>query len=205
MEITMHTSNQVKERSSRALTDLLYFVYESCKQGDIEIAEYLGLSMDTIRSLDKLESHQVNGITQHYMKGKCALELFNIDTDKLGQVIENVASVDRQQEKLVDEYLKRGASNQMLQEMFGLRSTQVASRKRLLGIETARGRKAYLNEEDERLIFDSWLANLKIADERERYLVVSYDTNINLALVFKAVSEIKEMKEMKSFRKQKIA
>jgi len=77
--------------------------------------------------------------------------------------------------------------------MFGLRSTQVASRKRFLNVPTVKGRLPATTLDEQRRVYDSWLANIAIADNRQRMLVVAKSTGIPLSQIYREVQIIEQV------------
>ena len=81
----------------------------------------------------------------------------------------------------------------MMAELFGMRSTQVASRKKFLNLPTVKGRLPVSTLEEQRQIYDAWLDSIKIADYRERLLYVARATNLSMSKIYREVQEIEEI------------
>ena len=81
----------------------------------------------------------------------------------------------------------------MMAELFGMRSTQVASRKKFLNLPTVKGRLPVSTLEEQRHIYDAWLDSIKIADYRERLLYVARATNLSMSKIYREVQEIEEI------------
>ena len=192
----MVVNARIKEDSSRAISALLCHVLEATRQGDVDLAKSLGFDIDTIRNLDKLKADQISNLSHSYLRDKCALGIFQIDTAKMSRIIEIAAEETRTYE-LIDEYLGRGACKLMMRDLFGLRSTQVANRKRLLNIPTIKGRLSVISVEEEQKIYDAWLASIEIGDIRERYLAVAVRTGLSLSKIYRVVLEIEEIEVQK--------
>ena len=185
----MAASGKMKEDSSRALMTLLVGLLDACRQGETDVAESLGLDMNTIRCLDKLKADQIATVSRHYLRDLCAVEIFNIDRGKLSKSIDNAVKKNRTHE-LIDQYLSLGACKSMMRSLFGLRSTQISARKRFLDVSTVKGRPTINSHEVELRIYNSWLRGIEITDVRERYLAVAKDTGVSLAKIYRFVLEL---------------
>ena len=188
----MALSTKLKDESSRFISSLLLSALEGCQQGDMELAERLGLSIETMQKLDKLRADQIFNISGNYVRDLSALEVFQIDSSKISRIIELAAEETRQYE-MIDEFLRRGACKTMMAELFGMRSTQVASRKKFLNLPTVKGRLPVSTLEEQRQIYDAWLDTIKIADYRERLLYVARATNLSMSKIYREVQEIEEI------------
>lgn len=193
----MAVNAKIREISSRAISSLLCNVLEATRQGDVDLAESLGFNINTIRNLDKLKADQISNLSHSYLRDKCALGIFRIDTEKMARIIE-IAAEEIRTFELTDEYLIHGACKLMMRELFGLRSTQVANRKRLLNIPTVKGRIAFVSVEEERRIYDAWLVSIEMTDVRERYLQVAKNTGLSLSKIYRVVQEIEEIEVQKT-------
>lgn len=188
----MALSTKLKDESSRFISSLLLSALEGCQQGDMELAERLGLSIETMQKLDRLRADQIFNISGNYVRDLSALEVFQIDSSKISRIIELAAEETRQYE-MVDEFLRRGACKTMMAELFGMRSTQVASRKKFLNLPTVKGRLPVPTLEEQRQIYDAWLDSIKIADYRERLLYVARATNLSMSKIYREVQKIEEI------------
>lgn len=197
----MALSTKLKDESSRFISSLLLSALEGCQQGDMELAERLGLSIETMQKLDRLRADQIFNISGNYVRDLRALEVFQIDSSKISRIIELAAEETRQYE-MIDEFLRRGACKTMMAELFGMRSTQVASRKKFLNLPTVKGRLPVSTLEEQRQIYDAWLDSIKIADYRERLLYVARATNLSMSKIYREVQEIEEITNKSSQSKK---
>lgn len=197
----MALSTKLKDESSRFISSLLLSALEGCQQGDMELAERLGLSIETMQKLDRLRADQIFNISGNYVRDLSALEVFQIDSSKISRIIELAAEETRQYE-MIDEFLRRGACKTMMAELFGMRSTQVASRKKFLNLPTVKGRLPVSTLEEQRQIYDAWLDSIKIADYRERLLYVARATNLSMSKIYREVQEIEEITNKSSQSKK---
>lgn len=192
----MSFNTKIKDDSSRAISTLLLFVLDSCRKGDTGTASEFGLDIDSMRLLEKLKPDQINHLSNSYLREKSAYEIFNLDLNKLSFMIERAAA-DSDLYEVCDEYLRLGASKNMMRDLFGMRSTQVANRKKFLNIKSVLGRMTVVTHDEQRLIYDSWLANIKETDFRLRLLNVARSTSLPLFKVYNVVNEIEEVKNPK--------
>lgn len=195
----MALNNKLREESSRAISSILITALEACRQGDVELVEGLGLSLETMQKLDTLKADQIANISGNYMRDQSVMELFQFNTQKMAKIIE-IASEETKQFEMVDEYLRRGACKKMMNELFGMRSTQVANRKRFLSIPTVKGRITVTTLDEQREIYNSWLASIKTPDYRERLLIVSKETGLMLSKVYREVLVIEEIQNQSNKR-----
>lgn len=193
-------NNRIKEESSRIISLLLVAALEACRQGEIELAEQFGLSIDSMRNLDQLKADEILRLANLYMRDICAMDIFCLDGQKLERLV-NAAIEERKENALIDEYLRRGACKGMMEELFGLRSTQIANRKKFLNIPSIRGRLSVITVEEERKIYYSWLEHLKRKpDYRERLLAVSKETELPLSKVYRVIKVVEEVKNQERER-----
>lgn len=194
-------NNKLKDESSRAISSLLVSTLEACRQGDVNLAEGLGLSLQTVRLLDSLKADQITNISGNYMRDQTPLELFKIDSVKISKIIE-IAAEESKLYEMIDEFLRHGACKKMMLELFGLRSTQVANRKRYLNLPTVKGRLTTITTEEGRAIYDCWLVNMKVNDLRQRLLTTSKATGLTLSKVYKFVQEAEEITNQINSKRQ---
>jgi hypothetical protein len=195
----MALNNKLREESSRAISSILITALEACRQGDVELVEGLGLSLETMQKLDTLKADQIANISGNYMRDQSVMDLFQFNKEKMAKIIE-IASEETKQFEMVDEYLRRGACKKMMNELFGMRSTQVANRKRFLSIPTVKGRITVTTLDEQREIYNFWLASIKTPDYRERLLIVSKETGLMLSKVYREVLVIEEIQNQSNKR-----
>lgn len=188
----MTLNSRLKDESSRVVSSLLVSALEACRQGDVDLAEGLGLSIQTMQLLDRLKPDQIANLSGNYMRDLCALELFRIDSVRISRIIE-IAAQESKTYEMIDEFLRRGACKKMMGELFGLRSTQIANRKKFLNLPTIKGRLSVCTVAEERSIYDAWLATIKIPDYRLRLLTVAQSTELTLSKIYRVVQEIEEI------------
>ena len=188
---------RLKDDSSRFISSLLLSALEGCQQGDMELADKLGLSIETMQKLDSLKAEQIFSVSGNYVRDLCAFEFLNVDSMRISRIIE-IAAEETKQYEMIDEFLRRGACKSMMAELFGIRSTQVASRKKFLNLPTVKGRLPASTLEEQHLIYDAWLASIKTADFRERLLYVAKNTGLSISKVYRDIQEIEKIQNIPS-------
>ena len=187
----MTLATRYAEECTRVVSALLLDVIDNSRQGDIELAESLGLGIDTINMLHKLKPEQLHSLSKTYMKTKVGKSVLGIDATTISNII-NAAANESEMLDVLDEYIIHGASKRMVKDFFGIRSTQFAARKRILGVPTTRGRKKYITDDEKREIYDAF-TETKEPDERRKYLEVAKKTNQSLHNVYVIIQEIEEI------------
>ena len=197
----MINSHRAKERSATFLSEVLLEAAASCREGDFRLAEALGFEIDDIRELEALNPADIHRAAKNSSRDCCAFEAVKVNTNQLKLIVSSANRATTQQE-MIDRFIKAGACNAMLDALFGARSSHIANRKRLLGLEVSKGKKrAYPTVEQEQVVYSSWLANLHIADVKDRYLAVHNETGEKLAIIYKVTESIIEVTPNKAARK----
>ena len=189
----MYLDKAAYEDLTRAISNLLLCALESCRQGDYGLATKLGLQLETLQNLDSLKADQVLRLASIYMKGMAILEVMKLDSTRIAKIIDlevEQATVQQMQ----DQFLARGACKTMMNDLFGMRSTAVANRKRFLNIETIKGRNRISTEIEQRHIFDAWIESIEVADVRERLLYVAGATSLPLSAIYRETNEIEQIR-----------
>ncbi|MDF1746475.1 MAG: hypothetical protein P1V19_22450, partial [Gimesia sp.] len=96
----MALSTKLKDESSRFISSMLLSALEACRQGDVELAEGLGLTIETMQKLDRLKADQIFNISGNYVRDVCALEVLRIDGVKISRIIELAAEETKQYEMM---------------------------------------------------------------------------------------------------------
>jgi len=195
----MLLNSKLREESSRAISSILVTALEACRQGDVELVENLGLSLETMQLLDQLKADQISNISGNYMRDQTLMDVFTFNSEKMAKIIE-IAAEETKQFELVDEYLRRGACKKMMNDLFGMRSTQIANRKKFLGIPTVKGRITVTTSDEQHQVYDAWLAAIKTPDYRERLLLVSTETGLMLSKIYREVLIIEEIQNQSNKR-----
>lgn len=188
----MAVNQKIKEESSRIISTLLVCALEDCREGDMELAEGLGLSVKTMQELDRLKPDQVTRLSGRYMRGLSGLDVISLNAEILSKRIEQEAAITRDYE-MIDEFILRGACKTMMKDLFGLRQTQTANRKRFLNYPTVKGRLPSPSDDEKRSIYYSWLKSINTPDFRDRLLFVARDTEQPLSRIYREVQIIEEV------------
>jgi hypothetical protein len=195
----MLLNNKLRDESSRAISSILVTALEACRQGDVELVENLGLSLETMQKLDQLKADQILNISGNYMRDQSLMDVFNFNSEKMAKIIE-IAAKETKLFEMIDEYLRRGACKKMMHDLFGMRSTQIANRKKFLSIPTVKGRITVTTLDEQRQVYDVWLAAIKIPDYRDRLLLVSKETGLMMSKIYREVQIIEEIQNQSNKR-----
>lgn len=195
----MVLSSKLREESSRAISSILVTALEACRQGDVELIENLGLSLETMHKLDQLKADQISNISGNYMRDQTLMDVFSFNSEKMARIIE-IAAEETKQFEMVDEFLRRGACKKMMNDLFGMRSTQIANRKKFLSIPTVKGRITVTTLDEQRQVYGAWLTAIKTPDYRERLLLVSKQTGLMLSKIYREVLIIEEIQNQSNKR-----
>lgn len=149
---------------NRVTRALLVQVQDHLKQGNINKAKSLGFTDDELRIVSRLSSSQIESISS---SGLSVVRL-EIDHNNFKSLINRVQE-DEDREQLADQMLLLGASGLMMNDFFGLSSSEVASRRILLGITSKRGRRQalYNDEAAEKEMYQFWVSVAK--NKKEKY------------------------------------
>lgn len=188
----MAAYNKLRGESSRLIYAILVESLHDCREGDLELVTRLELSLSTIQKLDRLKADQITGIAEKYVRDVSAWEIFPFDPKKMTRIIEIEAS-EAKRFDMIDEFLRHGACKDMMYDLFGMRSTQVASRKRYLSVPTVKGRLPATTTAEQRTIYDVWLINIIVPDYRERLLTVARTTGIALSQIYRETQLIEQI------------
>jgi len=168
---------------NRVTRALLVEVQNHLKQGNFNKVKSLGFTDDELRIVSRLSSSQIDSISS---SGVSVVRL-EIDHNNFKSLIARVKE-DENREQLIDQMLFLGASGQMMNDFFGLSSSDVASRRVLLGITSKRGRRQalYNNEAMEKEMYQFWVSVAK--NKKDKY---DHDALISLSNKFgKDLSEM---------------
>ena len=177
------TATRYSEEYTRLVSAILLDIIDNSRQGDVSLAESIGLDLNAINTLHKLKPDQLYSLAKIYIKNKISSAIFDIDAIKMTHII-NAAANESDRFEIMDQFIVNGASKQMIEEFFGMRSTQVATRKRILGVKSIKGRKKYISNEEKRQINQAFHQTATMNDERLRYLHVAKHTNQSLHNVY---------------------
>lgn len=189
----MSACENFRYESSQFISALLVKTLGNARVGFFDSIEDIGLSIDSLRILESLKPDQITRVAANYCAmGKSLEDWFPIDATRISKLLEVEAS-ESEQHAMIDEMLMRGACRNLMKEFFGFRTTQVAMRKRILGIPTVRGRLMVPTHEQQCLIYEEWLNLIEVTDIRRRLLEVARRTNLPLSMIFREIKEIEQV------------
>jgi len=183
---------KLKDESSRFISSLLLRALEDCREGDIELAQMLGLSIETMQTLASLKANQIHNIAVKYVRDLCAAEFIQIDSEKVSRIVELAANEDKQYE-MADEFLRRGACKATMRALFGMHPKYFWGRRKFLRLRTIKGRLPVCSSEEQQQIYDLWLSSIKIADYNERLLYVAKHTGLFISTIYREVQKIEKI------------
>ena len=187
----LNKSERIKRLMAKVYEDLFMEVVSEARYGNFEPASELGLECKQIKLLQKLKPEELR-----HVSSRLALEMigesgFSLNAGKLTNLLNSTIN-NTQNTQLIEEFILHGASNQVMNQMFGLTSVQVANLVRLLGVVKTKGRKAKISEKEQDDIYYAYLNALKIHDERLRLLVVAKETGQTIHNIRTTIDEVEE-------------
>jgi len=112
-----------------------------------------------------------------------------IDSPVLHRLIDQ-AERDEQNERLINRALKLGASSTIMYQCFGLAHSETALRRRLLKIETRKGRPQNLSEAQEHALWQRW-CQLRdqdgAEDQLDAMMMLAEEQQISLTIVWQQI------------------
>lgn len=170
------------------------------KYGHIRVAEEIGLSIDTIRSLVQLDISQLNLVAQKM--AECSSNFQNVNSTLINDelVMNSISSAlaMEKEETLIKEFIVNGATTEIMQSYFGLTSLQTTNLVKLSGITKSKGRKSKVPTKVQDYIYNEYLNFLDVNDMRERILTVAKSTQKSVFEVCLTVDCITEVMNRKN-------
>lgn len=114
-----------------------------------------------------------------------------IDSPVLHRLIEQ-AERDEQNERLINRALKLGASSTIMYQCFGLAHSETALRRRLLKIETRKGRPQNLSEAQKHALWQRWCqlrALDSTGDQLDAMMMLAEEQQISLTIVWQQIDQ----------------
>lgn len=112
----------------------------------------------------------------------------NINPAALEKQIKEIKK-QREDYELEDTYLFHGAPLVLMRRLFGMHASEFSRRRSILNIGGAgSGRPPLCDEKTDHLVWKSWLTHQN-TDERDRFLKVAQDTDLDLHLIWGALRE----------------
>jgi len=166
---------------------LLQLVLE-LKSGCIRRCENYGLSHETIQLLLNLSIEEI----KYLIDSPVSVMDVRINEKTLQRLIEH-ARTEEQHQQRVNRALALGASFKMLYRYFGLGSTEVASRRRIAGLERRVGRLCSLDDEIAALVWQRWLSSgLKELDSQEALdvmMLMAEEMDLSVSIIWNSLRE----------------
>jgi hypothetical protein len=130
---------------------ILLYATRCAAEGDLQMLAALGFErcdVETLRKISLGDLHHLAGIKGHMLK-PC------IDRVTFYQVMTYMEK-SKDTENLIDYFLKNDASIIMMQTLFGLSNSEVADRRRLLGVEGRVGRTREASPDEELAVWNAF-------------------------------------------------
>jgi len=152
---------------------MLTQVLHELRLGNLQRCKALGLSEDDLFLLQSLPPTTLSRLAHATVPW---LEV-KIDSPVLHRLIEQ-AERDEQNERLINRALKLGASSTIMYQCFGLAHSETAMRRRLLKIETRKGRPQHLSE-----------AQDGTEDKLDAMMMLAEEQQISLTIVWQQIDQ----------------
>lgn len=168
---------------------MLTQVLHELRMGNINHCKALGLNEE---DLDLLQSLPPNTLSRLAYAPTSWVEI-KIDSAVLRRLIERVES-DEQDERLINRALKLGASSAIMYQCFGLSHSETAMRRRLLKIETHKGRPLNLSEAQEHALWQRWSqlrsteSATDLALQLDTMMLIAEEHHISLTWVWQQIA-----------------
>lgn len=161
----------------------LMLVQHEINQGNINRIRSLGLSDDIIVKLQRLQPSQLSKLT--YSPALWGTVV--IDLPVLTRLVSEF------EDAKIDRAIMLGATSAMMLEVFGITHSETAHRRRVLGIDTKRGRKKVLSDDESAALWQCWktaksLHNRPLGECFTELMDIAESLNISLANVWQEVS-----------------
>lgn len=181
--------------TARFIERVLALSVISLKKGDSALCESLGLNMDQLQKMNQFDAPSLYRVAEVYSRTISLDQCISFDPQALTLAIDRIMQ-ETDESRLIDDFLMHGACKTVMRKYFGMNSSSVASRKRMLNIETRVGRIRTCSIDEAHTIYDSWLAALSmvtLSDERAKLLFVAKQSKCSIALVFKEVQQYEQV------------
>lgn len=168
------------------------------KSGNIRRCETFGLSRETIQLLVNLTFEEVMYLTNSPVS---VLDI-NINEGTLKRLIEQ-AREDEQCQQRITRAIVLGASVALLSHYFGLGSTEVASRRRIEGVDIRAGRLSLMDEETTANVWHAWvrsgIENPDSPEALDAMMLIAEELDLSISIIW---NSLKEWHRMASAREQ---
>ncbi|MEN4946441.1 DUF2857 domain-containing protein [Pseudomonas proteolytica] len=164
---------------------MLTQVLHELRLGNLQRCKALGLGEDDIYLLQSLPPATLSRLAHATVSW---VEI-KIDASVLHRLIEQVDR-DEQNERLINRALKLGASSTIMYQCFGLAHSETALRRRLLKIETRKGRPQHLSEAQEHALWQRWCqlrTHDGTEDQLDAMMMMAEEQQISLTIVWQQI------------------
>ena len=166
---------------------MLTQVLHELRQGNLQRCKALGLGEDDLMLLQSLPPTTLSRLAH----ASVSWVEIRIDSPVLRRLIEQ-ADRDEQNERLINRALKLGASSTIMYQCFGLAHSETAMRRRLLKIETRKGRPHHLNEAQEHALWRRWCQLREqegSEDQLDAMMMLAEEQQISLVVVWQQIAQ----------------
>ncbi|WP_339428275.1 DUF2857 domain-containing protein [Pseudomonas sp. RA_105y_Pfl1_P41] len=163
---------------------MLTQVLHELRQGNLQRCKALGLGEDDIYLLESLPPTTLSRLAHANVPW---VEV-KIDSPVLHRLIDQA----ERDERLINRALKLGASSTIMYQCFGLAHSETALRRRLLKIETRKGRPQSLSEAQEHALWQRWCqlrAQYGTGDQLDAMMMLAEEQQISLTIVWQQIDE----------------
>ena len=166
---------------------MLTQVLHELRQGNLQRCKALGLGEDDLTLLQALPPTTLSRLAH----ASVSWVEIRIDSPVLRRLIEQ-AERDEQNERLINRALKLGASSTIMYQCFGLAHSETAMRRRLLKIETRKGRPHHLSEAQEHALWRRWCQLREqegAEDQLDAMMMLAEEQQISLVMVWQQIAQ----------------
>jgi hypothetical protein len=179
--------NNASGLSQAANHFLLQLVLE-LKSGCIRRCENYGLSHETIQLLLNLNIEEI----KYLIDSPVSVMDIRVNEETLQRLMEH-ARTEEQRQQRISRALALGASFKLLSRYFGLGSTEIASRRRIAGIESRAGRLCSLDEEIAGLVWQRWLKSgverLDCQEALDVMMLMAEEMDLSVSVIWNSLRE----------------
>lgn len=133
------------------VTRQLLIMLEATRNGDMRLANQLGFDAKMTAELEVLPANQFESVVERYIE-RCTMSFHLFDPATIKLALNNTS-----EQEMIDQFIRHGACNRSLSEIFGLRADAVAARREILQVKASRGRSKSPDHKVEQTVFDMWL------------------------------------------------
>ncbi|MGR3807809.1 DUF2857 domain-containing protein [Pasteurella testudinis] len=168
---------------------ILTQILNNLREGNIKPCLRLGFSEDELKEINQLSFDEIYDMTHTHVP----FATVTINHEVFWKMV-TLARVNSEERRIIDRALMLGASIQMLNSYFGLTTSEVSSRRHLLGKEEPMGRKPAASEEQQEAAWHLWQIHKNPLDDHntlaglEALMLIAEETDINLTEVWKLVT-----------------